>query len=61
MTFFDGFHTGKVITVFIKGEQFFCEKYKKSMIIFRLSPQKKQHQIWRKLEEIELDKEFCTK
>ncbi|TMM29819.1 hypothetical protein FDT66_08065 [Polaribacter aestuariivivens] len=61
MTFFDGFHTGKVITVHIKGEQFFCNKQQKNVIVFRLSPKNTEHKIWKTLEEIELDKAFCEK
>lgn len=61
MTFFDGFHTGKVMTVLIKGEQSFCVKHQKNSIVFRVSPQHKKHHIWKTLEEFELNKEFCTK
>ena len=59
MTFFDGFYTGKVITVHIKGEQFFCEKQNKAILIFRLSPKKYNHSIWKTLDEFELVDGFC--
>ncbi|QOD59866.1 hypothetical protein H9I45_10950 [Polaribacter haliotis] len=61
MTFFDGFHTGKVITVHIKGEQFFCKKQQKNVTVFRLSPKNSKHKIWKTLQEIELNKVFCEK
>lgn len=59
MTFFDGFYTGKVITVHIKGEQLFCEKHKKYIIVFRISPQNIQHKIWESLDTIVVNTAFC--
>lgn len=49
MRFFDGFHTGKLITVNILGQQHFNRKLKKSIVVFRLSPKNYQHKIWESL------------
>ncbi|CAL2062506.1 hypothetical protein [Tenacibaculum sp. 190524A05c] len=54
MTFFDGFHTGKVIKVNIRGNQKFDKTKKKSIIRFRISPQEFDHYIWNKLNEIKV-------
>lgn len=53
MTFFDGFHTGKVITVYIQGTQKFDQERKTSLIVFRLSPKGFKHRIWKRLNEAE--------
>lgn len=55
MTFFDGFHTGKIITVNIKGSQQFFENSRKSIISFRLSPKEYQHKIWGILQKVKLE------
>jgi len=57
MTFFDGFYTGKVITVNIQGSQQFRYDDKKSIITFCISPQEKNHPIWNQLKKIPLKKE----
>ncbi len=54
MTFFDGFHTGKVITVNIRGNQKFEKLLKKSIIQFQISPQEFDHPIWNSLNEIKV-------
>lgn len=54
MTFFDGFHTGKVMKVNILGEQKFYKEHRKSIISFRLSPKKFQHKIWKTLTSIKI-------
>ncbi|WP_408041429.1 hypothetical protein [Tenacibaculum amylolyticum] len=60
MTFFDGFHTGKVITVNIKGEQYFDKSLKKSILIFRLSPKDYKNPIWNQLNDIKLQNKNAT-
>ncbi|WP_422105072.1 hypothetical protein [Winogradskyella sp.] len=52
MRLFDGFHTGKSITLNIKVEQYFCETIDKAIIIFRLSPKDFEHSIWNELNAI---------
>ncbi|KGL62588.1 hypothetical protein [Polaribacter sp. Hel1_85] len=60
MTFFDGFYSGKIITVNIQVEQTFCENNNKTIIIFRLSPKEKRHKIWKTLNELELNEKLCN-
>ena len=55
MTFFDGLHTGEVITVHIKIAQTFCEKQQKAIVIFLLSPKDFQHKNWKNFNEIKLN------
>lgn len=54
MTFFDGFHTGKVITVNMEVTQHFSKKKNTTIIIFRISPKKRNHKIWKILNDIKL-------
>lgn len=56
MTFFDGFHTGKITTVYIQGEQYYFKSHQKSIIVFRISPKNLKHRIWRQLKTITLKK-----
>ncbi|WP_456438278.1 serine hydrolase [Psychroserpens sp.] len=54
ITIFDGFHTGKVITLNILGEQQLCEKTGNSIIIFKFSPKAYSEPIWKQLNKINL-------
>ena len=58
MTFFDGFHTGKLITVNIIIEQYSSIEKEKTILLFRLSPKKYEHKIWKVLNEIKLKKDL---
>ena len=60
MKVFDGFHTGKVIPINILGEQIFCEKLHKTIVIFRLSYKNIEHEVWKTLKEIKLKETFCN-
>ena len=60
MTFFDGFHTGKVISVHIKGQQHFSQKDNNSIITFRISPRNFSDDIWNSLNEVQLRQENQT-
>jgi hypothetical protein len=60
MTFFDGFHTGKVITVNIKGKQLFSQKNNESVIVFRLSTKEFSNKVWNSLNDIQLTQENRT-
>lgn len=60
MKFFDGFYTGKIITVHVLGEQLFCKKSEKTIVVFRLSPKEYHHKIWENLNEIKLKKPICN-
>ena len=57
MTFFDGFHTGKVITVNIQGDQRLYQIERKSVITFRISPKEQSHSVWNQLKQINPIKE----
>ena len=59
MTFFDGFHTGKILTVNIEVEQYLCKKSNNVFIIFRISPKAKNHSIWKNLHQLKLRTNFC--
>jgi hypothetical protein len=52
MGFFDGFHTGKVMTINIQGEQLFCEHSHKATVVFRISPQSFENTIWKALHKV---------
>lgn len=60
MTFFDGFHTGKVMTVHVKTNQFFCETTQRTFITFYISPKNLNNKIWQSLEEITVDPKLCN-
>lgn len=59
MTFFDGFHTGKVISVNILGNQAYCETSGKSIIVFRISPKDFNDSIWEELISIVVNDAVC--
>ena len=61
LTFFDGFHTGKVITVNILGNQVLCEATGRSVILFKLSPKDYNEPIWDVLNEITINDAGCEK
>ncbi len=59
LTFFDGFHTGKVMTVNILGNQTLCETTGRSVILFRISPKDYSEPIWDTLNAITINDEDC--
>ncbi len=59
MSFFDGFHTGKSMTIKIKATQWFCESTETATVLFQFSPQPKNHEIWKKLNTIVPIKTAC--
>jgi hypothetical protein len=59
MTFFDGFHTGKAITVNILGNQILCDTTGQSVILFKLSPQDDSETIWNDLNAITINQRHC--
>lgn len=46
---FDGFHTGKMITLYIKATQVYHKADSKTFIIITFSPQPFDHKIWQEL------------
>jgi hypothetical protein len=59
MKYFDGFHTGKVITTNIKAEQFFCNQTNRTIVIFRISPKELDHPVWDTLATIKRKPTSC--
>lgn len=59
LKFFDGFHTGKLMTVHIKGEQHFCKRTQKTTIVFRFSPKEFKHAIWDALGAVQRIARLC--
>jgi len=52
MKLFDGFYTGKSVTLNIKAQQYFSKKTNKAIVILRISPNGFEHSIWEKLNNI---------
>jgi hypothetical protein len=61
MKFFDGFYTGKVVTVAIIATQTHCKEIQKSIINLKISPNDFDTTIWNTLNEIKLHKDICSK
>jgi len=59
LTFFDGFHTGKVISVNILGNQTLCDAANTSVIVFRISPQDYREAIWKELNAVVVNDKDC--
>ena len=59
LTFFDGLHTGKVMTVNILGDQTLCEATGRSVILFRISPKGYDEPIWDTLNAITINDDGC--
>lgn len=57
---FDGFHTGKQVTLNITGKQQFCKATEKSVIIFKFSPKPYDKPIWKQLNNITIKDEPCN-
>ena len=60
LTFFDGFHTGKVMSVNILGSQRLCETSGVSVVLFRMSPKAYDEGIWYELNAITISDENCS-
>lgn len=56
---YDGFTTKKAITLHIIVKSHYCEKEKKSIILFLFSPKEYNHPVWNTLNKIRLTKNFC--
>ena len=57
---FDGFHTGKLITLNIVGQQLMCEDSEKTILVYKFSPQDYSHPIWSSLQEVSLLNTKCN-
>ncbi|MDX1463093.1 MAG: hypothetical protein R3359_08555 [Marinirhabdus sp.] len=57
---FDGFHTGKMITLNVLANQTFCPKTKQTLVVFYVTPQAFDHAIWNSLKAITLTQNACS-
>ncbi|AOW18006.1 hypothetical protein LPB03_11315 [Polaribacter vadi] len=58
---FDHFATNKRFVLNVKIESNFCKEAQKTVILFKFSPKKFNHEVWKTLDEIELNDDFCEK
>ena len=56
---FDAFFTKEPMILNVKAESFYCEKNKKTIILFRFSPQEFESVVWNKLEEARVSANIC--
>lgn len=56
---YDSFITREPMTLNVRIAQYFCRKEKKATMVFRFSPKPFGHEIWSKLEELQLREEVC--
>jgi hypothetical protein len=68
VTFFEGkvatydhFATNKRFVLKVKIESYYCEKQKKTVILFKFSPKAFHHEVWKTLNKIVLADNFCDK
>jgi hypothetical protein len=57
---FDAFFTKKPITLQVIAEIHFCAQQKKSLIFFRFSPKPYEHEIWHKLNGVQIETPDCS-
>lgn len=57
---YNAFHTKDVMFLHCTVTQYYCPKKQKSMVLFRFSPKKFEHSIWKELSAIQLKKEACA-
>jgi hypothetical protein len=60
MHFFDGFHSGELITTHILGSQVLCKTTGKTIIIFKFSPQEYGSPVWDQLNNINMKDHICN-
>lgn len=58
---YDHFATNKRIILNVKIESNFCKESQKTVLLFKFSPKKFNHDVWETLNEIELLENFCDK
>ena len=56
---YDRFATNDLITLNILIESSYCEKEKKTVILFKFSPKEFEHKVWESLNEIKLYSDVC--
>ncbi|WP_036825231.1 hypothetical protein [Polaribacter sp. Hel1_85] len=56
---YDRFATNKRFTLNVKIKSHFCIKTQKTVLLFTFSPKEFKHEVWKTLNEIELEKGVC--
>lgn len=56
---YDRFTTKKPITLYVLVDSYYCEKEKRSVILFRFSPKDFKHEVWKMLKNVALTKPIC--
>jgi hypothetical protein len=56
---YDAFRTKKTMILNVLVESYSCEQKKKSIIVFKFSPQEFESDVWLKLNEVKLHKHVC--
>lgn len=59
VTIFDRFATKKMLTLTVLIESRYCKKKKKTILLFRFSPKKRNHKVWNTLRNIKLLPHLC--
>ncbi len=57
---YDRFATNDLITLNVLIESRYCEKEKRTVILFKFSPKEFEHKVWRTLNEIKLYSSVCN-
>ncbi|MEM6515525.1 MAG: hypothetical protein AAF688_05035 [Bacteroidota bacterium] len=56
---YDRFHTKKTISINCEVEAHYCHSQNRSTIVFRLSLENTNHNVWKKLKEVKLVENLC--
>ncbi|WP_435578122.1 hypothetical protein [Gilvibacter sp.] len=56
---FDGFHTGKMMELFVKVKQQYCENHQSVQVLFILSPNSFEKPIWNELDAVTFKESAC--
>ena len=56
---YDGFHTGKMMELFVKVRQQYCEKRERMQVLFTLSPSPFDRPIWNELDAVAFKENAC--
>lgn len=57
---YDSFHTERMIVLNIQMTQFYCEQTNTSDLLFRISPQPFDHEVWQTLRTVKLRADYCA-
>ncbi|WP_431134077.1 hypothetical protein [Psychroserpens mesophilus] len=57
---YDSFITEDMITLNVRVKEYYCKDKKSSTVVFRLSPQNFDHDIWERFKKIKLKSDICN-